>query len=135
MYHWPAQQKNSTYANFQYCRTSMLKFFLYRTFFYAVSTCGAASHGWNLSHHQNLTTRLYFLALTVLSDLESVFLGFIPHCVEQQWPCDLSVYKDECSINSKIKNKFNLGSKLIFNLIFQKINLYWSQNNSIKEQH
>ena len=79
--------------------------------------------------------KIDFLAVTVLSDHESVFLGFIPHSVEQQWPCDLSVYKDECSMNSQIKNKVNLGSKLIFNLIFPKINLYWLWNDSIKEQH
>ena len=126
MYHWPTQQKNSTTATFQYCRSSILKFFLYGALFYAVSTCEAASHGWTFSHHQSLTTR-------------NRLSGF--NCTFRPWkhvhrlhsalcwttiPCDLSVYRDECSINSKIKNKVNLGSTLIFNLIFQKINLYWS---------
>ena len=46
------------------------------------------------------------LALTVVSDLDSMFMGFIPHFLEQLWA------------NSKIKNKVNLGTKLILNLIF-----------------
>ena len=70
------------------------------------------------------------LASTVFSYLDSMFRGFIPHCAEQQWPCVLSVYKDNYSISSKIKNKVN--SKLILNLIFLKINrkITRSQNNT-----
>ena len=58
--------------------------------------------------------KINILALTVLSDLDSMFINYIPHCVEQLWPCD------KYSKIYKIKNKLNLGSKLILNLIFQK---------------
>ena len=69
-----------------------------------------------------LPLEINLLALTVLSDLESMFTSFIPYCIEQQ-PCVLSANKNKYSINSNIKNKVNLGSKLIFNIIFQNINL------------
>ena len=46
-----------------------------------------------------------------------------------------SVNKDNYGINSKIKTKVTLSSKLLFNLFFQKVNPNWSKNNSIKEQH
>ena len=61
------------------------------------------------------------LSLTVLSDLDSMFRDFNPHYVELQ--CVLSVNKDNNNINSKIKNKGNLGSESILKLIFQKVNL------------
>ena len=82
-----------------------------------------------------LQLEINLLALTVLSDLDSMFIGFSPPCVEQQWPCVLSVNEDKYSINFKIKNKVYLDSKLIFNLIFRKIDLNWSWNNSIMGQH
>ena len=115
MHHWPAKQKNCTTATFRFCRSSILKFFLYGAPFYAVSTCEAASHGWNFGHQQSLKTQ------NQLSDFESIFIGFLPHCFEQQWPYDFSVNKDKCSINSKIRNKVKFGSKSIVSLIFKKL--------------
>ena len=52
-----------------------------------------------------------------------MFIGFIPHCVQQQWPCVLGVNKDKYSINSKINNKVNLASKLILIESFKKLTL------------
>ena len=42
-----------------------------------------------------LQLKINFLALTVHSDLDSMFICFIPHCVEQQRPCVVSVNKDK----------------------------------------
>ena len=58
------------------------------------------------------------LVLTVLSDLDSMFIAFISHHVEQQWPCVRSVIEGKYRINSKIENNMHLGSKLILSLIF-----------------
>ena len=46
---------------------------------------------------------IILLALTVFSNLDSVFTSFISHCIEQQWPDVLGDDMDKYSINSMIK--------------------------------
>ena len=53
--------------------------------------------------------------LTVLLDFDSIFMSFIPHCVET---CVFSVDKDNNSIDFKIITQVNLSSKLLLNLFF-----------------
>ena len=102
------------YNFMQYSRSSILKFFSYGAFLYVVSAC----EGHQMVEFLVIITvwplKINLLALTVLSDLDSMFISSIPHWVEQLWPCD------KYSKIYKIKNKLNLGSKLILNLIFQK---------------
>ena len=60
--------------------------------------------GWQLE--------INLLGLTVLSDLDSMFISFILHCVEQQWPCGFSVNKDKYSISFKKKKQGQFGPKV-----------------------
>ena len=112
MYYWPALRKNCTIA----CLSILLKLYLKILLKWCLFVYEAASDVRTFSYYQGLTTQTQCSDLNyVLSDLDSVFIGFIPHCVEQQWPCGLSVIKDKYSIKSKNKNKVNSDSKLNLN--------------------